>query len=53
MKLFTFLLIVLDIALAVVAAYVLFPALIEAATTIPIALAALFGAGIMLVIYGD
>lgn len=53
MKLFTFLLIVLDIALAVVAAYVLFPALMEAATTIPIALAALFGAGIMLVIYGD
>lgn len=53
MKLFQFLLIVLDIALAVVAAYVLFPALFEVAQTIPIAVAALFGAGVILAIYGD
>lgn len=53
MKLFKLLLIVLDIALALAAAYILFPTLMEAAATIPIALAALFGAGIMLVIYGD
>jgi len=53
MKLFKILLIILDIALALAAVYVLFPTLMEAAATIPIALAALFGAGIMLVIYGD
>ena len=53
MKLFKILLIILDIALAIAAVYVLFPTLMEAAATIPIALAALFGAGIMLTIYGD
>ncbi len=53
MKLFKILLIILDIALALAAVYVLFPTLMEAAATIPIALAALFGAGMMLVIYGD
>ncbi len=53
MKLFQFLFIVVDVALAVVAVYVLFPTLLEAASTIPIALAALFGAGIILTIYGD
>ncbi|GAB4174819.1 MAG: hypothetical protein Fur006_04890 [Coleofasciculaceae cyanobacterium] len=53
MKLFKFLLIVMDIALAVVAAYILFPTLFQAAKTIPIALAALIGAGIILTIYGD
>jgi hypothetical protein len=53
MKLFKTLLIVLDIVLALAAAYVLFPTLIEAAATLPIALAVLLGAGLMLVIYGD
>ena len=53
MKLFKILLIVLDIALALAAAFVLFPTLMEAASTIPIALAVLLGAGLMLIIYGD
>ncbi len=53
MKLFKTLLIVLDIVLALAAAYVLFPTLIEAAATLPIALAVLLGAGVMLIIYGD
>ncbi len=53
MTLAKLLLIVIDILLALMAAYLLFPSLMGAANTVPIALAALFGAGIMLAIYGD
>ncbi|HEY9672631.1 MAG TPA: hypothetical protein V6D11_14390 [Waterburya sp.] len=53
MTLAKLLLIAIDVLLALMAAYYLFPSLMGAANTVPIALAALFGAGIMLIIYGD
>ncbi len=52
-KVFQLLLIGLDIVLALAAAYTLFPALMNAAATLPVVLAALFAAGIILAIYGD
>ncbi|MEW6494182.1 MAG: hypothetical protein AB1589_16960 [Cyanobacteriota bacterium] len=52
-QVFKLLLLVLDIVLALAAVYTLFPALMNAAATIPVVLAALFGAGIILAIYGD
>jgi xanthine/uracil permease len=52
-KVFQMLLIGLDIVLALAAAYTLFPALMNAASTLPVVLAALFAAGVILAIYGD
>jgi hypothetical protein len=53
MNLSELLLILLDIALALAAAYILFPGLSNVAGTAPVAIAALFAAGIMFIIYGD
>jgi hypothetical protein len=53
MKIPQFLLIVIDVALALAATYLLFPSLLQAAASIPIALAALFAAGIIFAVYGD
>ena len=53
MKLPQFLLIVIDVALALAATYILFPSLLHAAASIPIALAALVAAGIIFAVYGD
>lgn len=53
MNLSELLLVLLDVALALAAAYILFPGLTNVAATAPIAIAALFAAGIMFIIYGD